>query len=206
MKTTRSIPSGRQALNHDLARSAMASALGRSSRSTSTPPLRVEPAATPIAPWQMAAVQSADAAAQEQLAASYEACLRTYRDIARAQFGATDVDDVGAVMAFFVAINLHALHGVDVGASAMQPLERQLRSVTRLAANWDVATRAQRQCFFERIAILSILVSRSLADAASQEPAAMAHVRQSAREYLQHVLGLNPDLVTLGADGLAPHA
>ena len=206
MKTTRSVPSGREALTHDLARSAMAIALGRGSRSASTPPLRVEPAATPIAPRQMAASQTTDGATQEQLAASYEACLRTYRDIARAQYGATGVDDVGAAMAFFVAINLHALHGVDVGASAMQPLERQLRGVTRLAANWDAATRVQRQVFFERIAILSILVSRSLADAASQEPAAMAHIRQSARDYLQHVLGLDPDLVTLGADGLAPHA
>ena len=207
MKTTRSFPIGRQASNHDLARSAMASALGRAGRSSSTPPLRVEPAATPIAPRQMAAVQSADAAAQEQLAASYEACLRTYREIARAQCAPPTSMTSAQRSAFFVAINLRMqLHGVDVGASAMQPLERQLRSVTRLAANWDVATRAQRQCFFERIAILSILVSRSLADAASQEPAAMAHVRQSAREYLQHVLGLNPDLVTLGADGLAPHA
>jgi hypothetical protein len=205
MKTTRSIPSGRPAMTHHLARSAMASALAQSSRSGSTPPLRVEPAASPIAPRQMAAIQGADATAQERLATSYEACLRTYRDIARAQYGTTGVDDVGAAMAFFVAINLHALHGVDVGASAMQPLERQLRGVTRLAANWDAATLAQRQCFFERIAILSILVSRSLADAASQ-PTAMAQVRQSAREYLQHVLGLDPALVTLGADGLAPHA
>jgi len=206
MKTTRPIPSGREALTRGLARRAMVSALGRASHSTATPPLRVEPAATPIAPRQMAATQSADPAEQEQLAASYETCLRTYRDIARAQYGATAADDVGAVMAFFIAINLHALHGVDVGASAMQPLERQLRGITRLAANWEAATQWQRQFFFERIAILSILVSRSLADAASQEPAVAAHIRQSAREYLQHVLGLNPDLVTLGADGLAPRA
>jgi len=205
MKTTRSIPSGRrQASTHDLARlarSALASALARGS--DTTPPLQVEPATTPVAPRQMAAAQSADAGAKERLAASYEACLRIYRDIAGTQGGAAGLDDVGAAMAFFVAINLHALRGVDVEAHAMRPLERQLRGVTRLVANWDAATQAQRQFFFERIAIVSILMSRSLTDAQSQGPAATADVRRSAREYLQHVLGLDPDLVTLGEDGLA---
>jgi hypothetical protein len=205
MKTTRPIPSGRQqTLAQDLsrlARSAMVSALEQGSRSQ-TPPLHVEPAPTPTAPRQMAAVQSADAAAQEQLVASYEACLRSYRKVARAQSGATEFDDVGAAMAMFVAVNLQALHGEEVEAIALQPLERQLRDVTRAAANWDAATLAQRQAFFERIAIVSVLVSGSLAGAASHGPAVLADVQRSARDYLQHLLGLNPDRLTLGIDGL----
>jgi hypothetical protein len=208
MKKSLSIPTGRrQAMAQDASRFVRAALIGalrpgRSSHATAVTPLRVEPAATPIAPRQMATAQPGDAATHERLAASYEACLRTYRDIARAQGCAADVDDVGAVMAFFVAMNLHVLHGVDVEAGALQPLERQLRGVTRVAAHWDDAPLAQRQLFFERIAIVSILMSRSLADAATQGPAAVADVRRSARAYLQHVLGLDPDGVTLGDAGL----
>lgn len=208
MTKTRSIPSGRRpAVAHHLSalvHRAMLGALehGSDRHGTPAPPLHIEPAATPLAPRQMAAAQCAGGATRERLAASYEVCLSTYRDIARNQGGAADVDDVGAVMAFFVAINLHALHGVDIAADALKPLERQLRGVSRLAADWDAAPPAQRQVFFERIAIVSILMSRSLADAAAQGPAALADVRRSARAYLQHVLGLNPDRVTLGANGL----
>lgn len=212
MKRTHSIPSGRrQVMAQDPShrvRGAMMGALepGRSGQSDALPPLLVESAATSIAPRQMAAAQPGDAAAQERLAASYETCLRTYRDIMRAQGGAADIDDVGTAMAFFIAINLHALHGVDVEADALRPLERQLRGVTRLAANWDTATLTQRQFFFERIVIVSILMSRSLSDADARGPAAVADVQHSAREYLQHALGLDPDLVTLGDHGLALRA
>jgi len=207
MNKTRSIAvAGRQPIKpqlSQLARKALLDALqpGSRERSAQMPPLRVEAATTPTAPRHLAAAQGGNAATREQQAASYDTCLRTYRDIARAQDGAPDADDVGAVMAFFVAINLHALHGADIEAQALQPLERQLRGLTRLAAQWDIATLAQRQFFFERIAIVSILMSRSLADARGA-PAAMADVRRSAREYLQHVLGLNPDLVTLSDSGL----
>jgi hypothetical protein len=208
MKNTRSIPSELpQAMAQELAvlvRSALMGALeqGRLGLPNTLPPLLVEPAASPIAPAQMAEGRSGDTAVREQMAATYAICLRTYRDIARTHGDGADVDDLGAAMAFFVAINLRALHGVDVESDALRPLERQLRSVTRLAAQWDSATLPQRQLFFERIAITSILMARALGDAASQGLAAAADVRRRARDYLQHLLGLDPDLVSLGADGL----
>jgi hypothetical protein len=165
-------------------------------------PLRLAPAATATAPEQLAAAQTVDQVTRHRLVGSYEQCLRTYRDIARTQAPDTTDDDLGAALAFYVAVNLHALHGVDVGSGVMVLLERQLRGVSRRASSWDSASLAQRQAFFERIAILAILVSGSCATAAAQGPAAVAKVRRAARQYLQQMLGLNPDLLTLGPTGL----
>ena len=185
-----------------LARTALNGALEQAGHSEMQPPLRVERAPAPIAPRQMAQARSGDAAVQAQLAASYEACLTAYRDIVAARADAAGMDDVGAAMAFFVAVNLRVLQGVDVEADALQLLEHQLRGVTRRAAQWDAATRAQRQLFFERIAITSILMSRALANANARGPVALADVRRNARDYLQHLLGLDPDAISLGAEGL----
>jgi hypothetical protein len=210
MKNTRSIFIGRdEAMASDLSvvvRAALTRALTQEGRAAAQPPLRVESAVNAIAPRQMAAARSGDAAMRERLVEQYETCLRTYRGIARTMGGALGVDDLGAAMAFFVAVSLRALHGVDADASAMEQLQRQLHSVTRLAAGWDSATLAQRQVFFERIAIVSIMIACSLGDPAGQAPASVADVRRRAREYLQHLLGLDPDLVTLEANGLALRA
>jgi len=165
-------------------------------------PLRLAPAAGATAPEQLASAQAIDQNTRHELVATYEQCLRTYRDIARAQVPNTTDDDLGAALAFFVAVNLHALHGVDVERDVMAVLERQLRSASRRASNWDAASVEERQTFFERIAILAILVSGSCATAAAQGPAAVAKVRRAARHYLQELLGLNPDLLTLGPSGL----
>ena len=163
-------------------------------------PLRVERAPAPAAPTQMAATQSQDAAVREELAAMYARCLQTYRDSIRSQD--TDVDDAGAAMAFFVAANLHVLHAVQASSQTLEILERQLRGVTRRAAEWDGASPPQRQFFFERIAILGVLMIGSRAKALSQGPAAMAELRRTARQYLHQMLGFNPDALTIGPDGL----
>ena len=118
MKTTRPIPSGRQqTLAQDvsrLARDAMIAALeqaagsGRRRRCTSSP------RATATAPRQMAAVQSDDAAhagATRRDVRSLPAQLSKGRPRPKRRRG---VDDVGAAMAMFVAVNLQALHGEEV--------------------------------------------------------------------------------------------
>lgn len=166
-------------------------------------PLRLAPAAVATAPAQLAAAQSVDPESRRALVALYERCLRTYRDIARVQAPDSTLDDLGAALAFFVAVSLHALHGVDIERSVMPVLQRQLHGVSRCVSNWDGAAIEERQSCFERIAVLAVLVSGSCANATAQGPAAVAQVRRMARQYLQQLLGFNPDLLTLGADGLA---
>lgn len=206
MKKTRPIPMPRQTpVIHDLTRrlrQATADAL-RDSDAVSMPPLRVTPAAQALAPRRMAQTQSTDPAIQAQLAASYQAALDCYRQLAPQRLGDEGSDDVGAAVAFYVAVNLHALHGVDIEQDTLLPLERQLRAVTRLVANWDHANVTERQDFFERIAIVAILVSGATSRAAaSHDDSARAELRDNARGYLQHLLGLDPERMTLDAHGL----
>lgn len=163
-------------------------------------PLQVERAGMPTAPAQMAAAQSQDAPTRAQLEALYARCLRTYRTSIRPQD--TELDDAGAAVALFVAVNLHALHDIEATPSMLDVLERQLRSVTRRSAEWDVASRAQRQCFFERIAILGVLMAGNHGHAKSQGATALADLRCIAREYLEQLLGFKADRLTLGPAGL----
>lgn len=166
------------------------------------PPLRIARAPVATAPARMAAELAAgDAAAREQIAASYEQCLASYRALepTRAEPG---VDDVGLAMAFFVAINLRVLHGVDADADMLRTLEQQLRGVTRARSDWDAASTGERQAFFERTAIAVVVMSASAASAAAQGPDAVANVQRAARQYLEQMLGMNPDCMTLGPSGL----
>lgn len=163
-------------------------------------PLRIERAPTPTAPAQMAATQVQDAATRADLCAMYARCLQTYRDAIRPQD--TEADDAGAAMAFFVAANMHALHAVAPSQQMVDALEQQLRAVTRRVAEWDAASPAQRQFFFERLAILGVLMIGNVAKAKAEAPGATAELRRTARQYLQQMLGFSPDALTIGPDGL----
>ena len=170
---------------------------------TDQPALRVARATVATAPAQMAAAQADDAAAREQIAASYERCLASYRAMEPMRGGEPDVDDVGRAVAFFVGVNMHVLQGVDADADMLGPLEQQLRGIARTRSNWDATSIEERQRFFESIAILSVVVSGSWAGAAAHGPAGVANVRRAARQYLEQMLGMNPDVLTLGPAGLA---
>ena len=164
------------------------------------PPLRVERAPTATAPTQMATLQSRDAATRAQLETLYATCQKTYRESIRPQD--TEDDDAGAAVALFISANLHVLHDEQATPDMFEALELQLRGVTRRSAEWDAASQAQRQAFFERIAILAVLMAGSLDRAKSEGPAALADLRRTARQYLQQMLGVNPDLLTIGPTGL----
>lgn len=153
-------------------------------------------------PQRMAAEQSDDPTTQARLRDTYRGCLDTYRRVVRAQDFERDLDDVGAAVAFFVAVNLRALHGVDATEAMLEALQQQLRGVARQRSNWDDASIEERQAFFERVAILSVLVAGSQAQLPTNDAAAASRLRRNAREYLSQMLGLNPDLLTLGDDGL----
>jgi hypothetical protein len=163
----------------DLSRVLRQAAIGATLKADDSPPLRVSPAATPSAPAQLA--QSAAAPQRAALTRTYEHYLRTYRSAAARQ----------------------ALHGIEPNDDMLAMLERQLRATARRCADWDTATPAQRQFFFEQIAIGGVRMAAALGrtDAAARE-----QTRRAARQYLQQVLGLDPDLLTLGPSGLVARA
>ncbi|HEX6018732.1 MAG TPA: DUF6683 family protein [Burkholderiaceae bacterium] len=163
-------------------------------------PLRVVPAPMPIAPTRMAAAQSNDTATRAELQALYTRCLQTYRDAAHSEGG--EHEDAGAAMALFVAANLSALNDVEVTPTLLDVLERQLRGLTRRSADWDAAPPEKRQYFFERTAILGVLITGHHGNAKTQGAAALADVRRIARGYLEQLLGFDPRRLTIGPAGL----
>jgi uncharacterized protein DUF6683 len=164
--------------------------------------LTVERAACPVAPARLARAHPGGAAAQAQARELYERCLDHYRKVVRAHDAALPVDDVGAAVAYFVAANLQALHGIAATPAMLLQLERQLGGVAQRSAAWASAPACERQAYFEQMALLGVLVSESSRQAAAQGPAAIANVHRAARGYLQQLLGLNPDQLTLDAAGL----
>lgn len=164
-------------------------------------PLRVERAPMPTAPAQMAAAQSSDPALRAELRALYGRCLQTYRDAVRPHDG--EHDDAGAAVALFAAANLHAINGAAVTQPMLDALELQLRGLSRRSADWDAATREQRQFFFERTAILAVLITGQHAKARAQRAPALTEVRRLARGYLEQLLGVDPARLTIGPAGLA---
>jgi len=172
-----------------------------SAKDTDFAALTVERASTPRAPAWMADAQSSDPAARRSAREMYQRCLEIYRTVVRPQD--TTHDDAGAALAVFVAINLNVLHDLPTTPAALLLLERQLLGVARQVSAWDSASIAQRQFYFEQMATLGVFVAGLMERARSEGAAAQAKVRKTARDYLRHVLGMDPDLLTFGAHGLA---
>lgn len=169
------------------------------------PALTVERSPVPIAPTRLAA-SAPRGAAREEARLLYERCLAHYRESVRPQDLALGIDDVGAAVAAFVAANLSALHGDRVDPATLLALEQQLGGVVRITADWDRAPARERQAYFEKMAVLAVLISESAAQARVQGAAAIANVQQAARGYVQELLGLNPDHLAIGPGGLTARA
>ena len=163
--------------------------------------LVVERSSSPRAPAWMAEVQSGDAAERKTARASYERCLEIYRTVVRPQD--TTFDDAGAALAFFVAINLNALHDVPTTSENLLLLERQLIGVARQASGWDTASISQRQFYFEQMAMLGVFVAGLVSQARSEGATSQAKVNKAARAYLRRVLGVDPDRLIFGLHGLS---
>ncbi len=166
------------------------------------PALAVERAAAAIGPMQLASAHPGGARERRQAQAMYERCLTHYRRVMRARDAARRTDDAAAAAACFVAANLEALHDVHATPQMLARLERQLGGVMRRSSAWAAARLHDRQSYVEQLAILAVLVGEMAGLAALQGPAAVANVQRAARGYLQRFLGLNPDHLTLGDDGL----
>lgn len=167
--------------------------------------LAVARAARPTAPEVLAQSHPGGPQARAAMQAIYERCLAHHRDtvVPALRGTSTPHDDAGTAAASFLAANLAALNGPQPSVATLQRLERQLGPVIVGTPAWREATLAQRQLYVEKLAILGVLIAESSRQAASQGPAAVANVKRAARGYVVEWLGLNPDLLTLGEDGLA---
>lgn len=169
--------------------------------------LTVPRSAEPIAPAVLAASQPEPRRAD--LCALYESCLVHYRRVTglarqHGQGGSEEQpdDDVREAVAHFVAANMQALRDITITPSMLQRLHAQLAGVARLSSGWDRASLVERQLYFEKMAIIAVLVDQTWSRAKAQGPQAVAHVRRGARGYLRELFGFEPDRLTLSEDGL----
>lgn len=176
--------------------------LGTFAEDDAAPRLTVARAAAPVAPARYAAMHRGSPAERQQLRAMYEQCLAAYR-AARPEDTAANIDDAGAALAFFVCANFSVVDDLPVSQPMLDRVERQLAGLTRRLANWDDATEAQRQFYFEQMAMLGAFVAGRAAKAKQTSPAAMAEVKRAARSYLRHVLAVDADRIQLDARGLS---
>jgi hypothetical protein len=167
------------------------------------PALTVERARQPLAPALLAASCPGGPAARHEMRALYHRCLVHYRRLRRNEPRPDDVDDVGAAVADFVAANMQALHGTAATPAVRLRLERQLAGIVRTSAAWSQADARDRQLYFEKLAVLAVLIGESAVQAVRQGPAAIDNVQRAARHYLRELLGIDPDRLTLGDAGLA---
>jgi Family of unknown function (DUF6683) len=170
-------------------------------RGQDIPALIVARALTPRAPAWTANAQSTDPATRARDRATYEHCLDVYRTLVRPQD--TAYDDAGAAAAFFVAVNMNALYDSNASAETMALLERQLLVLVRQISAWDTAPIGDRQFYFEQMAMLGVLVAAKVGSAREQGIPTPPETLAAARSYLRRVLGIDPDLLELGANGLS---
>ena len=168
--------------------------------------LTIPRAAVPLAPVMLARCQPGGAAVRQQMHKIYERCLAHYRSAMRPDDAARGIDDVGAAVAHFVAANLRVLQGGSVTPDLLLKLELQLAGVVRQSSAWASAAARDRQLYFEKMALLAVFVTESFAQAVLQGEVAVEHVRQAARGYLRELLGIDPDALALGSDGLSLRA
>jgi hypothetical protein len=166
------------------------------------PALSVPPSRVPLAPARLAAGQPGGSAGREQAQRLYQSCLDHYRRAVRPQDSALGLDDVGAAAAHFVAACLEALQGTRTSGEGLLRLERQLAQLVRLSPAWAGARARDRQMVFEQMALLAVLIDATRTRAAAEGTAAVENVRRAARGYLQQLLGLDPDVLALGPQGL----
>lgn len=175
--------------------------LGSAAVADDSAALTVPIAAEPLGPGRLAQTHPAGAARDEALAL-YQRCLKHYRDAVRSEDTASGFDDAGAAAAHFVGANLMALSGQRPSTAGLLQLERQLRGLMQSSFAWGELPAADRQAYVEELGLLAVLVAEAAVQAPAQGQDAVAHVQRAARAYLQRLLGLNPDALTLGPKGL----
>lgn len=167
------------------------------------PALRVARAPRAAGAAALAAAHPGGPAARRDALGLYTRCLQHYRSQVQARLrpGRPD-DDAGLAAAYFVLANLAALAGNEPDPAQLGPVEHQLRALIAPAAAWRSAALAERQSLCEQLGLLGVLVNESRLAARRQGAHAQSHLQQAARRYLQQLLGFDPDLLVLTAQGL----
>ena len=200
--TSQPSPAFVENLSRRLRQATFDAVIGTSAVADDSAALTVPCAAEPLGPARLAQAQAAGAARTEA-EALYRRCLDHYRKAVRPQDAAAGFDDAGAAAANFVAANLMALSGERPARATLLALERQLRRVMQAALSRPGLPAADVQAHVEQLALLAVLVAEAAVQAPAQGQAAVDNVQRAARSYLQQLLGLNPDALTLGPKGLA---
>ena len=112
-------------------------------------------------------------------------------------------DDIALAAAYFVLANLDVLHDLHPDETALLQVERQMRHALGHCRAGSKAPLRERQSAFEQLAVIGVLIAESAGAARVQGQVAQAHVQQAARAYLVRWLGINPDGLRLGPQGLA---
>lgn len=162
--------------------------------------LTVARSAMPLAPAHLAARRGGSAEELARRQTIYERCLQHYRSVVRP--GDADRDDVGAAAAHFVAACMAVLRGIRPPDAALRRLEDQLVAIVQAGSAWRKSTESERQLCFEQLAVLTVLFA-AVATHPHTAPAEVAQTRHWAHVYLKELLGLDPDLLTIDAGGLA---
>jgi hypothetical protein len=169
------------------------------------PALAVASAARATAPTLLANSHPGDGKVRREARGLYERYLQHYRHQVQATLmpGRRD-DDLGMAAAYFTMANLATLQNLDhLDQAVLAAVERQMRHLIGSTPSWHASSLADRQCLFEQLAVLGVLINDARLLARRQGAAALAHVQGAARTYLIQLLGLDPDQLTLTHAGLA---
>lgn len=162
--------------------------------------LLVERAAKPIAPQLLSSIHPGGKKVQREAKNLYKKCLNAYREKIR---DADPVDDMGAVLAFFIAVNYEALHYDPVSAESLIFIERQMKYMFNSNAIWSSSKISDKQELFEQLAIISVLIAEANAQAIHQGSAAIANVKSAAYNYLHQLLGIDPKYLVITPKGIS---
>lgn len=162
--------------------------------------LLVDRAASSIAPSLLSSIHPGGKKVQQEAKNLYKKCLYAYRRKIR---GGEPVDDMGAALAFFIAVNYEALYCEPVPAESLFNIERQMKHMFNLSPAWSTSNARDKQELFEQLAILSVLVAEANSQAIRQGTAAIANVKNAARNYLQQLLGIDPKSLVVTPKGLS---
>ncbi len=188
----------------DLAVQSLARRIGHVLRMTSVlpdpppAPQRVPRAAAPVAPTILSRAQVVPRARQDAVA-RYEHCLNHFRT--RVQRGAPE-DDAGLAAAYFMLVNVAALHDLHPRSEALERVEAQMRHALASLESWREAPLADRQSAFEQFAVLAVLVADATPRAREAGGNAIVPVRRSAYATLAQWLDVEPARLVVGERGL----
>jgi len=181
--------------------------LGNKAESASKPVPRTAPAkalqftSTPAATAIPAMAAAYPAARRGEVSAVFRQLLGKFGAIEK-MFGQPH-NDLPTALALYVATSYEAVTGVEVKPDQARPLIAQMRTLLQSGTGIAGASDAEKQKLYEMFAITGMfLATAGLELRQKPDPAASARLKASGRANLAR-LGLDPDRIRFGAEGLS---